>query len=455
MSLVVYVALIAAAVIALRHGPGRALLVVWLPAMLLIPDGFRAITPGLPDPNFSQAAMIPIVAVAALRHLPGWRPTGIDLMVLAFAVLVGVSDFVSRGYSDAQNLMFGMLFAVVAPYLVARWVIPAEDLHVAVARRLVILVFAVVLIGLYEFRFAYNPFHAHLGRLFPGQGDAWVTTFRHGLPRVAGPYSHAILAGIVVVLAYRLQRWLEWNGHWERRFARVPLPKARTITVVLFAGALMTIARGPLLGGIVAGALAMVGLSRDRSRNLRIALALVAAGAVAGFFALQQYLDIAPGAPMTMSQESALYRKVLFEKYLDIAVERAWLGWGLTTWPKVRGMESIDNYFLLLSLMHGVVAAALLALLLVVSTAQQLRLGLRAAAGVAPIGFTFAGIFVAVLISLGTVYLGEQAVPLLFFLLGWAQGLHATGNAVPGGTPGTRPPVPAAAAAPSFRGVIC
>jgi len=188
MSLIVYLALIAAAVVALRHGPGRALLVVYLPVLLLIPDGFRAITPGIPDPNFNQAAMIPILAVVLLRHARRWRPTGMDGLIGLFALWVAYSDYAGRGYDDAQNLMFTMLFSVLAPYVVARLVISAQGLDVAVARRFVILVFGVALLGCWEAKFGFNPFHAFVGAFFPGQGKGWVTTFRFGLARMAGPY---------------------------------------------------------------------------------------------------------------------------------------------------------------------------------------------------------------------------------------------------------------------------
>jgi hypothetical protein len=452
MSLVVYLALIAAAVVALRHGPGRALLAVYLPVMLLVPDGFRAITPGLPDPNFSQAAIIPIVVVALQRHGARWRLSWMDGLMIAFALCVAWSDYTGRGYADAQNLMFAMLFSVVAPYLVARLVIPAEGLHVAVARRIVILVFGVALVGLVEFRFGFNPFHAVLGRLFPGQGEGWVTTFRHGLARVAGPYSHAILAGIMLAIAYRLQRWLQQAGHWEPRFARLPWPKARVITAVLLVGLLMTVARGPWLGALVAAAVGAVGVARNRRRALWIAGAVLSVAAVGGGIAMADYLDIKPGTVMTMSQESAFYRKVLFEKYLDIALDSAWFGWGLTTWPKVRGMESIDNYYLLLSLMHGVPAMLMLVVMMLGSAVACVRRGLAEAMGTHSPAFAFAGIFVAVFVSLATVYLGEQVLPMLFFTLGWAQGWLR--EPAPG--PATGGPAPRAATArPSaFRHVI-
>lgn len=449
--MVVYLALIAAAVVALRHGPGRALLLVYLPVLLLIPDGFRAITPGLPDPNFNQAAMIPLVIVALLHHGRSFRPAPMDALVFAFAAWVGYSDYIGRGYSDAQNLMFAMLFSVVAPYLVARLVIGAEGLHVAVARRIVIITFAVALIGVWEARFGFNPFHALIGNFFPGQGKGWVTTFRYGLARVAGPYSHAILAGIMLAIAFVLQRWLQHAGHWEARFQRVPVwrwDKARTITAVLVVGMLMTVARGPWLGAAVAVAVLTVGAAANRRRALWIAGAVLVVGGVAGGWALGNYLDIKPGAAMTMSQESALYRKVLFEKYFDIAMDSVWFGWGLTTWPKVRGMESIDNYYLLISLMHGVPAMLMLVAMLLGSTVQCLARGLSEPVEVRGPGFAFAGLFMAVFVALGTVYLGEQVLPMLFFMLGWAQGWlrQPRTGPLPGAT--------ASPGGPAFRHVI-
>jgi hypothetical protein len=457
MSLIVYLALIAAAVVALRRGPAQALLAVYLPVLLLIPDSFRAITPGLPDPTFSQAAMVPLFAIVILRHGRDWQPRLVDLMVVAYGVIVGYSDFLGRGYNDAQNLMFAMLFAVIGPYFVARLVITSEAMQVAVARRFVILLFAAALVGLFEARFGFNPFHVYLRPFFPGQGLGWVTTFRHGMARVAGPFSHAILAGIMMVIAYRLQRWLEWGRHWEPRFTRpidLPWDKARVIRIVLAVAAFMTVARGPWIGAAVAAAIDLVARARDRRRALAIASAALAAGAAVGVVMLAQYLDIQPGVKMTMSQESALYRKVLFEKYFAIALDHAWFGWGLTTWPKVPGMESIDNYWLLLSLMHGLPALGLLVGMMTISVVQCLRRGLAEPTQSPSLAFTFAGIFIAIFVSLGTVYLGEQVLPTLFFLLGWAQALQISERRAIR----SRSNESASArvqAAPAFRACIC
>jgi hypothetical protein len=84
-------------------------------------------------------------------------------------------------------------------------------------------------------------------------------------------------------------------------------------------------------------------------------------------------------------------------------------------------MESIDNYYLLISLMHGLPAMVMLVVMLVGSAAQCVRRGLAEPVGGHSPLFTFAGIFVAVFVSMGTVYMGEQVLPTLFFMLGWAQ----------------------------------
>ena len=421
---IVYLASIAAFALALRASPGRALVAVYLPVLLLVPNGFRAITPGIPDPNFNQAAILPILLIAVLRFGHRWRPSVTDLLVLAMALIVGTSEYLAAGYDEAQNLIFDMLASVVAPYAVARLCIGAEDLHVALAKRFVILVFAVAIVGLFEFRFGMNPFIATIGSFFPGQATGWVTTFRYGVARVAGPYSHAILAGIVMALAYRLARWLQWGGHWQRRFAHLPwLPwsKAQVIAATLLIGSAMTIARGPWLGALIGAAPAMVGRARNRRRLLGIAAALLLAGVPLGWVGMNAYLEVAPGAEMTMSQESALYRKVLIEKYVDIAIEHAALGWGRITWPKVPGMSSIDNYFLLLALMHGVVALALLVALFLWQGARLMARGMVEPRGANSLAFTFVGMLLVVLVSVVTVYLGEQVLPILFLIFGWSE----------------------------------
>jgi hypothetical protein len=91
----------------------------------------------------------------------------------------------------------------------------------------------------------------------------------------------------------------------------------------------------------------------------------------------------------------------------------------------------------------------MLVTMLLGSAAQCVRRGLAEPPGSRSPAFAFAGIFVAVFVALGTVYLGEQVLPTLFFMLGWAQGWLRTGAMArtPAGAP---QPV----TAPRFRHVI-
>jgi hypothetical protein len=417
---------------AFRRSPGWLFLWIYVPALLLVPDGFRTVTAGIPKLSVNQAIIMTILPFALFHAWKRWRLSVTDALVFAMVVLMAVSEYEAAGYSEAQNLAFGMIASALAPYLVARLVIGAENLDVALARRVVILLFAIVLVSTFEFRFGWNPFLVLPGYLFPGQGTGWVTTFRYGFARVAGPYSHAILAGMMIVIAYRLQRWLQWGGHWEERFARFPrLPwkKSTIITAVLLAGSVMTIARGPWIGGALGAIPPLLGRLRDRRRAMIVAGALALVFVPAGYFAFQSYTDVAPGLAMTTSQQTAVYRKELMEKYVGIALDHALLGWGRNTWPKVAGMSSIDNYFLLLSLMHGLLVTAAFGALFLWQGVRLFRLGMREPAASNSLAFTFVGILIAVFVSIVTVYLGEQLVPMFFVVLGWSEVILQRGSA--------------------------
>jgi hypothetical protein len=410
----------------MRFSPGRALLWIYIPVLLIVPDTFHANTPGLPDPSANVAVMIPIFLATLARYGQFWKPSTADLLVIAIALTMSVSEFRAAGYSEAQNLMFGSLFQIVAPYFVARLVVDREGLHVDLAKRITLIAAGVGLVGLFEFRFGWNPFLTLPERIFfPGQGLGWVTTFRHGFARVAGPYAHCILAGMMMIIAYRLNRWLEWGGHWEPKFSRFPkhpFSKGRLITLAILVGSITTIARGPWLGGLVGAVFVNAGRHPKRKAAFVTGFLLLALMAVPGYIAFMSYLDVKPGMEMTMSQETAMYRKVLFEKYFSIALDHAWLGWGRNTWPKIPGMASIDNYYLLLSLMHGVLTTALLLGLMGWMSLRLFRKGMSEPVEANSLAFTFLGIIIALFVALVTVYLGENVLPAFFLVLGWAEG---------------------------------
>ena len=418
-----------AAFVAFFRSPQRAFLDVYLPVLLLLPEYYRWSAPGLPDPTFSQAAVLPVAAAFFVRGFSSrWRFSFADILVFGFAFCVGYSEYLNAGYKEAQNLMFDMLAWVISPYVLAKGLIEPGGLRVEFAKRLVMLLAVVSIIGVYEFRIGATPYRLALDRFFPWQGLGWVTTFRWGFARIAGPYGHAILAGVMLVTGFRIQRWLEWSGVWEpkfRRFSAHPFSKARMLTLALLGGVFMTLTRGPWIGAFLAAGATAIGRAKNQRRAAGIAATAVLLVGAPTFVALWSYASVGRENARTVAQESAAYRKELIDQYVEIAIEKSVWGWGRNTWPKVSGMPSIDNYYLLLSLMHGLMALAFLLGIFLFMSVQLFLRGMSTPPAQPPgssLAFTLLGIYFAIGFSIATVYMGNQVIPLFFMITGWSEG---------------------------------
>ena len=427
-----------AAYFAVVRSPQFAFFNVYLPALLLVPDYYRWIAPGLPDPTSNRAAALAIFIVFITRGAPGYQFTPFDLVVYCLAAVISYSEYRASGYNDAQNLMFTMLTSVVIPYVLAKSLVEPLGGRVAFAKKIVICLFTVAIICLYESRFGVNPWQKIIGPFFSGQGLGWIITFRWGLARCAGPYGHAILAGVMMVSGYRIQRWLHWSGAWTRQrhplFKWLPWPKlteAEMYTLGMFGGALITLVKGPWLAGIIAAVVVFIGRMRNRWIGVGILLVFIFGICLPGFIAFLQWAGVGRENAKTENQETAAYRLELITNYTDIAAKEATWGWGLIKWPKVPGQESIDNYYLLLFLQHGKIALTLYLIILIGMTARLIRHAMQRP-NPEPLGsslaFSLAGVYVCYIISVATVYMGNQTVALLFLITGWAESYMRTGQ---------------------------
>ena len=223
---------------------------------------------------------------------------------------LSVSEYANKGYKESQNLTFDMLTWFLLPYIVAKAIIEPMEQRVAFMKRIVELLAAIAVISLFEFRMGMTPFQLLFSRFFPYQGTGWVTTFRWGFARIAGPYGHAILCGLIFVIAYRLQRWLEWSHSWEPRFQRIHLPfdKGLLLRLALLGGSLISMVRGPWIGGILGALGAIIGNSvNPRRASIRVGLIVLAIGIPTGA-AFYSYISVGRAHATTVAQESAAYR---------------------------------------------------------------------------------------------------------------------------------------------------
>lgn len=427
----------------LRTSYQQAFLSIYLGTLLLLPSWPRWILAGLPDPTFNEAVILPIAAVYCLKEIRNWRFSVMDALVAALLLVMAISEFLNTGYNEAQNLMFDRVAAGLLPYMLAKGIIEANRLTVAFVKRFVLCLCIVFPAMLFEARFGYNLFRTCFDPFFPGEGSGWVTTFRYGLARSSGPYSHAILAGMVFMIGAHLQFWLAKNRYWEPAFRAECLASIRkpiVLSMAVIGGLLLAIARGPQLGAILGWLCGYPGRGQDSAgRAKRLAAWAALIGLPIGLWT-HSYVAVGRAAAGSASQETAAYRKELVDKYIPIVEQKGLFGWGLSTWPKVPGMPSIDNYYLLLSLQHGVLATGLLLAILFTVMIRAYRNGMRNAQSITPgtsLSFALLGIYAGLTFSLATVFLGESMIPIFFLLTGFTEGYLLAGGDRPRLTPET------------------
>jgi O-antigen ligase/polysaccharide polymerase Wzy-like membrane protein len=411
-----------ALIVCIRYGYERAFLAVYLPTLLLLPDSYRwTITGHL---NFNETAIIPIAAFLIARSWTEWEWSFTDLLILSYLALTVVSEYVNKDFYEARNAAINNICSMVLPYILAKGALRRESLYSDFAKRVVECLAVAAIIGLYEFRMGRNPYEAVLSRFFPGQSSAiWVG--RYGFLRIAGPYGHAIIAGVMLATGYRLVRWLEWSGEWRGRFRFIPLSKPRVIRLLLIGASVMTLSRGPWLGAIVAAAIVTLGRARNRRSAIIVSACALLFLGLPLWQASKSYVWVERSQAADEMEETAAYRHELIERYIVIVQERPSLGWGRNAFPIVNGMSSVDNNYLLLALTHGEYALAVFVAILVWIPARLLSFCARRSrddpAGL--IGLTSLGCFVTIAVSISTVAMMWQLIPIFFLLAGSSEGL--------------------------------
>jgi len=199
----------------------------------------------------------------------------------------------------------------------------------------------------------------------------------------------------------------------------------------MIAGLALTLARGPQIGAVLAWIVTRMGRGPHPRRRFLLGLSVLAIVGIPVFLWFLSYVSAGRAGAVSAAQETAAYRKELVDKYVQIACDHAVLGWGRNGWPKVSGMPSIDNYYLLLALMHGVIATALLVSILLSLMIRLCMNGIR----YAPIpkqggslSFTLFGMFAGIAFSIATVYLGDSLVPIFFTIVGFSEGYLQAGG---------------------------
>jgi hypothetical protein len=448
--------------VALARGPIRkALLDVYLPALLLLPQYYNLRFPHLPPLTFADAAILPLGAALWLKEMRRWRLEWMDLWVLLFALSAGLSEGFSTALADGtwKNLLavndpavvgnlaegglqlFQGLCTMVLPYmlgkilieqpLIQQYGVEGPPARKRVVRRIIVLLALVAGISVMDFLTGKSIWQRVFRHIFPDQPSTWWVQTRWGFGRIQGPYGHAILAGMIFLMGLIYCLWLRrFAPRWGTRkvLNGLPLTVRGLVLWAIVAGLLMTQSRGPWIGVGLALVLALLVRKLSLSKATLAFVLFLGVFSVAAYYYGKRYTDVDINHAKTEAQRNAIYRRELIKTYTPIIKERRAFGWGYTTMPVQNGQQSIDNQYLLLAVAQGFTGLALFLMILLGSGVRLFRLA-AGNLGTEERSLVFAHltILMGLMTALSTVYLGEQALILLFFIIGWIHGMKPAG----------------------------
>lgn len=433
MAYVFIIPLLAAIYYVLRGERDRAFLNVYLPCTFLMPAYYACRIPHFPLKFSATTALLPIGL--SLLFSPGLRYKfrRMDLWVVLFAISYGYSafrgepDWVASTYESVDTALLEMAVA----YLVGRMLIE-PDLRTETAKRIVLYMVLLTPCILFEYRMAQNPW-LMLAQRMGLIGVNWFVQFREGRARIAACYGHAILAGMIFLCAIALNFYLRQIykrdktglGPWMSVLQKYQIPM---LLLTLFL--LLTRSRAP----IGCALLCLLIVQIPKFDNMRAAAVVVLIVIAVGGAAVSSYLDQYTSGDtvgLTEEQSSAIYRRQLLEEYQPILDQGGWLGYGVFHHPKVSGLASIDNDYMLVQLSQGKLGLYLFFLIAAESMWTTIGYAIRFHKRESLfLVFGLMGALFGLFLSLTTVYLGEQMTQVLFLLLGWSQSLRDTGSEV-------------------------
>jgi O-Antigen ligase len=418
----------------IRRRIEAAFLSVYLPCLLLLPNGYALRLPHIPPISAAQGALVPLGIVALGRLVRKGLPSIMDVLVFLFIASMTASEVLrEQVMTDGIFSAATSFVEVFLAYAVGRMMIE-PNLRFATVKRFVVLILLLGPFGLYEWRIMQNLFGVIGQRVFALANVTSDVQIRSGHGRMAVSFGDSELAGIVVAMTAALNAWLVHLVRWRSRvnFGTLftKLEKFRIPVLLLLLYAFLTQSRGPQ-GGLVV-ALIIVQIPRFKNKKLAGAIIgiLLAVAAVGAYGYLERYTNVTdPGAQLSEQQGSAMYRREMNELYKPLVAEGGLLGWGVLSHPVLPGKFSIDNEFLFVHLCYGDAGYVLLILIAGESIRRLISFSwkLKAQEDQA-LAISLLAALVALWISLLTVYMGDQLPQIAFLLIGWSQAIVPGSN---------------------------
>ena len=436
-ALVLIPALIA---IAMFNGLSAAKVVVrlYLPCLLLVPLYLQFKLGGLSLDVTSLVALF-LATVGIYASFSTLRFTLLDAFVIANGLSAFYTDVHRHDLKVGAYSFCTTVLNTVCPYIIGRTLIEQAGMRKRFAKTLVICLAAIAFLSVFEYRMEKNMFQDMAEALMHAP-SGWIRQSRWGFGRIAGPYGHAIIAGMVFTTGLFVQLWLMATKSWDTfkfltflRSRRKPL----YLTLAIVLGLFMTQSRGPWIGCGFGLIVSSAGFARNRRRAVIIAISLLTIAFVFTSITLNKYTDVETAKVTDQDQQNASYRRDLLKTYQPMIEQGGLWGWGTPgdlgngTAGYSKYQTSIDNEYLRLAVAQGYVGVMLFVAMILLTILHLVKLCVSLS-NRDDVLFVYCllGSVLAMAFTLTTVYLGNPMLQIVYLFLGWSMSVRPTLSAV-------------------------
>lgn len=345
----------------------------------------------------------------------------VDVLLGIFIILATMSLMYNHGVQKGLESSGILAIEVLGSFYLARLFITTPKRYYSVNMAFVTILSVVLVFSLYE-AFAQHRILHEWATKITGNNSLDYRLYTHyyirfGIMRTTNLFAHPILYGTIGAIFFPFAILLVIN-----KFKLINLAKA----LALLVGMITTLSSAPLLSVVFQGATAALAHNWHGARRLWSALIffafagflLINALSNRGFFAiLISYL--------TFNPVTGYYRMLQWEHSMDDIANSPVMGIGLHDWTRPEWMNSsIDSFWLLVTMQHGVFAGFILLLCCFIAVFKVLgNLHKHHPAVKWMVSSWIMASMALILIGFTVDYFGKIQ-PMFFFVLGsisWAQ----------------------------------
>lgn len=338
----------------LKSGAEAAIEKSVIPFMILVPFSFKVfLSPYIPDLSFYSCAIIPLLIISLVIYKIKIDISIMDILVLLYVLVCSYVGLESTDNRFGFIILSKEAIETLIPYFIVRCFIEKER----TLRFLTILsIFISITAFLAPIEFFFNRNIAHIYQLIWGGNGLWAPFIRYGFYRVHSTYGHPIHAGVLFSISIIISLMLYNIMKFDNRKKYILLIGINILAMI------MTISRASYIVIIPTIFLFYYSIVKNKKIYAISYIIILILSFSIGNNLYNDYLEVKPGEIPTEAKQSAYYRKLLVENYIELAKEKLQYGYGARI-PVLDGQFSIDNYYLLLVLRFGVIPLILFILM--------------------------------------------------------------------------------------------